>query len=40
MLLLARLSLKRDAGETAREQGRTNFQDMVPMPRKFYRAFS
>ncbi|MDP7392863.1 MAG: (Fe-S)-binding protein [Alphaproteobacteria bacterium] len=29
MLLLAQLSLKRDAGETAREQGRTNFQDMV-----------
>jgi Fe-S oxidoreductase len=35
MLLLARLSLKRDAGETAREQGRTNFQDMVRATKKF-----
>jgi Fe-S oxidoreductase len=29
MLLLARLSMKRGAGETAREQGRASFQDMV-----------
>ena len=29
MLLLARLSMKRDAEETAREHGRASFQDMV-----------